>query len=281
MPRESPALTEVVCVCSRRDVGTWKVAARNVVRHIPAARYRLYVPDDEVPFFEAATPAPFQVLPESILIDAIRPVLIEAMAAGRRDRVGWYLQQFIKLAAVRGAAAGEVVLIWDADTIPLRPLQFVSGSGRIRYYKGGEHHLPYFDLIRRLVGLERQVDFSFVAQCFAIRAEWMHELCAKLETEPGLSWFEAIIRQIDFTEESGFSEYETLGTFIAADHGREIEFSDRPWSRYGSRLTGGIEYLDEGEATRLARRYDFVSFEHWERRPRWPALHRIVMRLRG
>ena len=46
---------------------------------------------------------------------------------------------------------------------------------------------------------------------------------------------------------------------------------DFPWA----------EPPDEGEATRLARRYDFVSFEHWERRPRWPALHRIVMRLRG
>lgn len=278
MSNQKTGVTEVICVCSWSDATTWKKGAPYILRNIAAERYRLLVPDLEVEDFRKITPAAFEVLPESNYVAPISKLLDEKIPADRRGRKGWYLQQFIKMAAALAAEKDQTVLIWDADTIPLKPLDFVDPTGRIRYYKGVEHHLPYFGLIEQLLGLRKAVDFSFIAQCFPLRGQWLAELRAELERKYDVPWYEAIIARIDFSQSSGFSEYETIGTYIAHHHPDEISFYDGPWWRYGNRLVGDVDLLTERKARSLSRHYDFMSFEKWERRPRSLWFRKLIAR---
>lgn len=278
MPDQKAGISEVICVCSWGDAPTWEKAAGRIVRNISARHYKLLVPDSELDRFRAITPSAIQVLPESLYLGDIASRLNSAIPPERMARRGWYLQQFIKIAAARAADPDDVVLIWDADTVPLKPLRFIDEAGRVLYYRGSEHHLPYFTLIRDLLGLERKVDFSFIAQCFPLRVRWLHELCGELEQRYNSTWYEAIISRIDFSQDSGFSEYETMGTYIAHHHPQEIAFSSASWWRFGNRLVGDITLLTDRKAKALSRKFDFLSFEKWERKPSFMWLRKLLSR---
>lgn len=261
-----PALVdELICVCCKRDALTWRVASQYIVRFIAAKRYKVYVPDGEVDFFKSITPGAFEVVGESIFTQHFSAEIKRRLPARIADQFGWYLQQLIKLYAVSACEPNEIVLIWDADTVPIRPLSFIDAQGRLVYYKSDEHHPPYFETIARLLGLGKKVDFSFIAQCFVLRTSWFDAFCRSIEERHQTSWPNALLDSIDFEEGNGFSEYETLGTFISHYYPDQITYSEHEWLRLGNSTLGHIAFLNDHVIAEQLRDYDFVSFEKWDR----------------
>ena len=78
--------------------------------------------------------------------------------------------------------------------------------------------------MQRLLGLKKQVTYSFIAQCFAVKG----------------SWVDSMLHSIDFNQASGFSEFELLGNYAARFHGDEMALATTKWNRRGNRLIGGI-----------------------------------------
>ena len=76
-----------------------------------------------------------------------------------------------------------------------------------------------------------------------------------------------LIELIDFKQSSGFSEYETLGTFAVKNFNEEIEISDniKNWYRYGNSLIGSSDDFKYFK-NKLSKKYDFISFESWDTR---------------
>jgi len=255
----------LICVCCKRDAVTWKVASEHIVRFIKSKQYKVYVPDEEVEFFRSITPFQFEVIGESIYSNQFAAQIKECLPSKVSMQFGWYLQQLIKLCAIKACDESDIVLIWDADTVPIRPMDFIDKQGRLIYYKGDEQHQPYFEMIRRLLGLEKKVNFSFIAQCFVIKAAWFSSFCRLLEQRHQCSWIRAILGSIDFNEGNGFSEYETLGTFISHCYADQISFSDANWLRLGNSLLGHIAFLNDKVINRKLNLYHFVSFEKWDR----------------
>jgi hypothetical protein len=209
-------ISNVICVCSRKDAETWQVAAPNILAFIRSDHYSLICPDQDVDYFREITPIAFKVVAESTLDRGLSQSILAHMPADKRDRMGWYLQQYLKLAAASEGQDSETILIWDADTVPLRSLSFVDPQGRLVYYTGREYHLPYFKLIERLIGLTKQINRSFIAQCLIAKSGWVRDFFRELEEIHKVPWYEALSSLIDFNELSGFSEYETLGTYCLA-----------------------------------------------------------------
>lgn len=266
MSNPLPALVdELICVCCKRDALTWKVASQYIVRFISAKRYKLYVPDGEVDFFKSITPGIFEVVGESIFTQHFSAELKRRLPTRIADQLGWYLQQFIKLYAVSACEPNELVLIWDADTVPIRPLNFIDAQGKLVYYKSDEYHPPYFETIARLLGIQKKVDFSFIAQCFVMRASWFRDFCRQLEERHQTGWINALLDSIDFEEGNGFSEYETLGTFISHHYPDQITYSEHQWLRLGNSTLGHIAFLNDRVIARKLYDYVFVSFEKWDR----------------
>lgn len=73
------------------------------------------------------------------------------------SRVGWYLQQLIKLYAI--VVIPDIstnVLVLDSDTVFLNPVEFLTANNAALFNPGTELHKPYFEHANRLLpGLKR------------------------------------------------------------------------------------------------------------------------------
>lgn len=273
-------VTTVFSVCAGRDIDVWSVASKYVKRYIDAKNYVVIVPDREVELFRMRTDSSFEVLPESICLGRFEPQMRQMAATAAKERLGWYLQQLIKISYLETAGDEEVFLIWDADTIPLKPLKFVDDDGALRYYRSDEFHRPYFESISRLLGMERKVNYSFIAQCFPIRGSWAKEFFSYIETQHRSTWIEALIDSVDFREACGFSEYETLGTYLSYAHPSEMRLAPGSWERCGRALTGDARYLEWWPFKLRLLQDDFVSYERWDMPfEAYPGLVRRLLRL--
>ena len=259
-----PTLAEVISVCSAKDIDVWTVASRHILRFIKAERYIVIVPDRELDLFLRVTCAPYQVKPESQFVGNAKDKIIQKLDKNNQHRVGWYLQQFVKIAAVLENDPASTVLIWDADTVPLKTLEFIDAQGKLMYYQGEEYRKSYFDFIELALGLKRTQDFSFVAQSLTTKVSWVKELFSSLEGSTKMPWIDAILFHINPTEPAGFAEFETLGTWIWHHHRDEIEINNRPWYRNGLSLVGNPLKLSPAVWRGLAKSYDFISFEAWD-----------------
>ena len=264
LPSVVPAIDEVISVCSIKDIDVWTVAAKHIVQFISAKQYTVIVPDAQVRMFAAVTKAPYQVKPESIFVGNLKEKIAQTLTPENQDRVGWYLQQFVKISAVLAHEDRGVVLIWDADTVPLKRLEFINSSGRFICYKGDEYRKSYFDFIERALGLKRTQNFSFIAQSLILKVSWARELTNALAQNAQLPWIDAVLSFLDIAEPAGFAEFETLGTWIWNHHHDEILISERPWYRNGLSLVGNPLKLSQSVWNGLAKSYDFISFEGWD-----------------
>ena len=258
-------IDQVICVCCKKDAQTWKIASDYIASNIKAKHYKVYVPDADIEFFQEISSKPFQVIGESIYTLHFSSEIKQRLNPKIASQFGWYLQQFIKLSAVNDCFPDEVVLIWDADTVPLRPLSFINEQGSLIYYKGDEYHRPYFETIMRLLHLSKKDNFSFIAQCFILKASWLHEFCQEIELGHQLPWTLALLDSINFNEGNSFSEYETLGTFISHRHHSEIVYTDRKWLRLGNSTVGHLAFLTSNMIATKLKEYDYASFEKWDK----------------
>ena len=213
-------------VCSFSDISIWKKTSRNILQYIDSKNYAVIVPDNEVIIFRLITDPKIKVIPETHYIGNLRDILKINMPAMAHSRIGWYLQQFIKLAVLRQARKTENYLIWDADTIPMKNLFFFSSTGVVEFYAAKEFHTPYFTAIHKILNLGKIAPFSFIAQCFPCKGSWAIEFFNDIEKKFKSDYISSIISNINFEHQSGFSEYETLGTFIYKNFKNEIKIKN-------------------------------------------------------
>jgi FkbM family methyltransferase len=256
----------VISVCAVKDAATWLHVSRAMIRYLDAETFCVIVPAAEVNVFRAISPDRFDVISEDSLLAGFSLAYVaDRMPSANKDHAGWYFQQLVKLLALVSLPANgdDVLLLWDADTMPLHRLTHRTETGHLVYYKGSEHHPPYFDTIRRLLGVEKSVDFSFIAQSFPIYRSWAQEFVSHIESRSGAHWIDAILQSTDLAESSGFSEFETLGAFLAQLHRDRIIVQLDPWERFGYSRNLSPEILSRSET--IGREFAFVAFESWDK----------------
>jgi hypothetical protein len=161
-----------------------------------------------------------KVLDENNLIKDLNMQHIIKMIDKRLNEDGryyaWYFQQILKMAFSLTSCAKDYYLIWDADTLPLNKLHFFD-EGRPVFTPKNEYHKPYFDTIQKLIGCDKMVDYSFIAEHMLIKTTIMKDLINRIENSmvEGTIWFEKIINAVDVDAKNGFSEFETYGTFCS------------------------------------------------------------------
>ena len=180
------------------------------------------------------------------------------------NRVGWYEQQFLKMSYSK-ICTNEYYLLWDSDTIPIKPLIMFENGYPIFDLKK-EHHSPYFTLINLLIPALRFSKLSYISEHMIIKTDFMKNLLNKIESNknlPGKMFWEKILLSIDNEEilKSGFSEFETYGTYV--DNYYTNFYKHRLWSskRDMSRYYGNVDNLSNNEFTWLSKDYDAITFE--------------------
>ena len=184
-------------------------------------------------------------LDEDRLIPGINLAAIQQILQrkiGAAERSGWYFQQFLKIQACHLPGIADHYLIWDSDTILLQPLEFFDAQGRILVTPTKRHHKPYFQAINRLLGLDKQTDYSFIAEHLMVRTGFMRELLERLKAcaADRQTWVEAIFEAVSPTHlaTTGFSEYETYGNYVAARYPDSFTTRELKGTRKGAAAFG-------------------------------------------
>jgi hypothetical protein len=135
------------------------------------------------------------------------------------DRSGWLFQQFIKLYADT-ISSSKYILVLDADTIFIKPIQFIIGNKK-RIDFSAEYHLPYFDTYEKLTWFKHSYPVSFICHNMLFEPYKLRSLRLRVEKINKCTFIDAILNFIDSKELSFFSEYETYANFVLKKYKRE------------------------------------------------------------
>lgn len=229
--------------------------------------------------FSSYIPSEISVNDKIVVIDENR--IVDGLTYNRIDellkkqdrkhtKTGWYFQQFLKMGfSLSEYCDSDFYLVWDSDTIPLRKIHFFDDQGHPYFSMKTEYHVPYFDTIYRLLGVNKLNAKSYIAEHMMFSSEVMRKLIEKINDSDviGDCWYEKIINSL--VEETispfSFSEFETYGTFTKLyypDLYRERQISGM---RRGGLIQG--RFVSERIINELANDMDVASFEIYDRPP--------------
>jgi hypothetical protein len=253
----------IIAACRACDAPVLEIAARHLKEYMPASKLSVVAPNKDCRQIRSRLgPAP-RVIAEDEFIPGMTLGQLRLLQVPHFPQAaGWYFQQLLKLQFAFIEPEDDYYLIWDADTVPLRPMSFFDAEGRMLLTRAIEYHAPYFETYRRILGEEPNREFSFIAQHMLVQKSIAREMLARIEQHVagGGNWPWKIMRTLPDTGDNLFSEYETYGHYVKNHHPERVAIVERPWRReYKLSLTRGAP--SDSEINALASRFEYVAFE--------------------
>lgn len=248
----------IVTASVSADFNVFVRSLKQLNRYYPLAKKVIIVPCKDISLFKNSTLKPNETVVSEE--DVLSQEVINSIRAVTGSRSGWYIQQLAKLALLFGSVKDfDVAMIWDSDTVQVRAIKHLDDQQRVRFAATSEFNKPYFDQIYRLLGLSRVVNHSFIAQYIVVRKKWVESLWKELG---GNSWVDRILQTIDFSEVSGFSEYELIGTYVSHRFKHEFAFNKKvQLLRGGNSRLGGIQRFYRWETCIFRIKYHLIAYE--------------------
>lgn len=214
------------------------------------------------------------IVDENSLLEGMTLDLLKKLFSklGRdKNRAGWYYQQFLKMTfALSDYCDTEYYLSWDADTIPLRKIDFFDEKGKPYFTMKEEHHDPYFVAIEKLIGISKTNSRSYIAENMMFNKSIMIELINKIKSNSqieGNIWYEKILYAIapESVSPMGFSEFETYGNFCYNCHPDFYQERTLSSFRAGGLIQG--RFVSNKILKQLSFDQATASFEIYDRPP--------------
>ncbi|KEA64227.1 hypothetical protein ADIMK_1473 [Marinobacterium lacunae] len=201
---------------------------------------------------------------DQLNIENVKKIIKERI--GKDGRAGWYFQQFLKM-SICVFEKNDFYVVWDSDTIPLRPVSFFDESGYPIFIGKREYHKPYFDTLYKLFCppvIRTIKEISFISEVMIIKTSIMKNLICSINNEcisPGKDFFEKIIHSISESElnECGFSEFETYGNYTTSRYPNEYKIKKFKTLRTAAEIVGGDPSQKQLEW--LSKDFEFISLE--------------------
>lgn len=226
-----------------------------------------------------ATSTPYVIVPDESLVEC-RQVLagsgisqvevfgennfftqdeLESLKENFGKRFGWVLQQLLKLRKI-WSGDDKYWLLVDADTLLLRPRNWLDSKGRQILTPTWEFHEPYYKFLERtgLVGVDHSLSFiphhMFIDRDFLIQA--LTGIGVKEEED-----LISLVKSADTNQESPFSiDYELYGQYMHVFHPEKINLAK--WSNLGVRKPSNTSEIAK-IAERLTSNFASVSFHDY------------------
>ena len=176
---------------------------------------------------------------------------------------GWYFQQFLKMGFSLSKYARDYYLIWDADTLPLSKLEFEK-NGQLLFTQKKEYHEEYFITMEKLLGLKKMKDFSFIAEHMLIKTDIMREIISKISNDSAEPWPFTLLMKVRPEANSGFSEFETYGTYVSTYYPDLYNSRTLNTWRNAGYVFG--RNISDKDVDALAVDLDIISLESWNGR---------------
>ena len=248
----------------RRDLPLLRLALEGLRKHAKGLQNVYVVTSDQnLELFRRELPDSVILLDEEEVIpgmtlEELRQYPLPFFPGG----AGWYFQQFLKLHVAAEISSTEYCLVWDADTIPLRKIDFFDETGKTFFTKATECHQPYFRTFERLFGFEADREFSFISQHIMLKRDFLREMIDAIHNKNSGNehWTWKVMKACGKTGCNLFSEYETYGHFLKKKHPEVMQFRSLNWLRKGislARLPHGLESL-----VKAPSELDFIALEY-------------------
>jgi len=241
-----------------RDLHILKLSIEGLRRHGNLSAISIIASEKHFRKFRDYLGGDISLIEEDSLIPSMQLAdLLKLPQPGIARAAGWHFQQLIKFAYGLTGDPGSDYLIWDADTVLLRPIDWYDAQGRTWFTMADEYYLPYFESYQRLLGHDPHREFSFISQHIVVNRGILREMLSAIEKNvPGdENWAWKIMRGLPL---GSLSEYEFYGHYVKNTHPERAAYRRLPWTRDGSLMS----YHPAAKHLRaLAEKYAFAAFE--------------------
>jgi hypothetical protein len=253
---------EVFMAARFRDFPVLLAATRQCASLWQPQRIVVAVPSADRKTVQAGLGRAVEVVDENTLLEGFDREAFQSRPIPYFPRsFGWYLQQFLKIEYCRQSDAHHC-LVWDADTVPLLPLEFLDADGRIFLTKAKEFHKPYFYTIEKLLGTPAPSRTSFISQHMFVECAAMRSMCRSIQERHAVGhWTDALglILEKHPDRANLFSEYETYANYMLLFESDKVVTRELHWSRGESNGTWAVPGKQMAEARRAG--LSFAAYE--------------------
>jgi len=153
--------------------------------------------------------------------DSVLPIKIKDVGyvVGGVNRSGWLFQTMLKWADQ--VCDSEYYYVTCADTVLIRPQVFLR-KDKMVLLNSDSYYPPYYQVYKRLIGKSRNQFATFTANQIFISKTKLVELKRVIKNNTGLEWYRAILEKVDRSQGSGYSGYETYGSWVAKNYPGEV-----------------------------------------------------------
>lgn len=248
---------DVVIVVMKKDLATLDLCIDSVRRNLlhPIGTVFIVSPvSEEIVGFSTRKQCRF-VCEDNVL--PIRRTDINYLGPDGQDRSGWLFQQLLKY-GMSDLVEQEHYFVIDADTVLVTPQRF-EDDGRLLLLHSDEYHPPYFSVCGNLLRMNPTILLSCVAHQMLFSVPRLQAMFAHISSITH-DWWKSILVNVDYSDNSGFSEFETYGQWCMK------EYPEETLREYWFNLA-----LSRGEMGSLdilcaeyGRKYRSVSFHHYQ-----------------
>jgi glycosyltransferase involved in cell wall biosynthesis len=178
---------------------------------------------------------------------------------------GWIWQQLIKLQLDKICENDYIYLI-DVDTRIVQPIHLFM-ENKIVLLKSEEWHLPYFELIKRILPDLKLSNSSFIVHQMLIKGTWLEEIRESFEKISNVTWERGLLDQLDFSELNCMSEFEIIGTWAINRHADSV--TQGFWFGHQSEKMDLNQVLQNLRKKRYKNSIEPVIFQSVHNRDKW------------
>ncbi len=253
---------DVIIACHEKDKDVLSLCINGIKKHVKNYRRIIILSEkqfsNEAEWFNEAL-FPFSKESISKEFSLIDPNFYKN--PNQVKRVGWYFKQIMNFyAAFIVPEISNNILILDADTIFLRPVEFVDKDGNMLHVPGTEHYQAYFDHMNRLLpGLKKVYPkHSGISHHMLFQKPILIDLFNLVESHHKTEFWKVYCKCVEKKEIelSGSADYEIYFNFALIRCPKQIKIRQLRW-RNISKISLLKKYIKEG--------YDFVSWHSYIR----------------
>ena len=176
---------------------------------------------------------------------------------------GHCFQQLLKMAYCY-LCPDDGYLVWDADTIPTRPVLFYDENlKKYIFHMKNEFVQTYFDHMFKLLNIKKQEKRSFISEHMYFEKRIMEEIISLISENKnvdGDNWWKKVVHAMACG--NGMSEYEMYGNFTLYKYPEEYIMKDSLSLRFGRNVLGTVP--TEKQIEWMSKKYDAVSIENFD-----------------
>lgn len=253
---------DIVIPCHKKDSHRLDACINNAKKNIANIRRIIVISSEK--FTDQAEWIPESIFPfdkKSLALEIFKsPEIASHQVHKRGSRMGWILQQFIKLfAAYYIDHVSSNVLVIDSDVIFLKPISFMQENGAGLYATGTENHPPYFDHMKHVLPALHKVysHMSGVVHHMLFQKPVLDDLYALIEQYHNAEPWRVIARTIPVhnneIHSSAMSEYEIYFNFVFA-RTNQVKIRPLKWQNLSN-----LKQLNKA----ISQGYDYVAIHIW------------------